>query len=221
MRMLTLALLSGLAASPTLAQSTAAVGESERYLACLDRVATEPEEAFEDALTWRMHGGGWPARHCEARALIASGDVSGGAAMLEELAATTQAGLPDQLRVTQSFEAGDAWLDAGFPEDARRAFDVGLDLAPEDLGLLTGRARASAESESWSALEADADAIITLAPYLAEGWHYRALARLNQEDLDGAQADVQSARERAPERIDTLVLRGRIIEAMRLRENGG
>jgi tetratricopeptide (TPR) repeat protein len=216
MRYLIVALLVGTVTSVSGAQNEAILAETERYLACLDRVETEPEEAFEDALTWRMHGGGWPARHCEARALIASGDVSGGAAMLEALASETRPGSDEQMRVSQLFEAGNAWLDYGQPADARRAYDAGLALFPDDRGLLAGRARASADLEDWDALAADGDQLIALSPASADGWHFRAQARLEQGDLDGSEADMNEARQRAPEQIEILVLRGRIIEARRL-----
>ena len=100
---LALALLS----SPTaLAQSSAQLNEHQRYSACMERIATEAVEAYEDALAWKYDGGGWPAEHCQARALIAVGDPHTGASLLESIASLERPGLLMQERL-------DMWLEAG------------------------------------------------------------------------------------------------------------
>lgn len=216
MRNLILAALIGTAGAPALAQSSAILEESQRYQDCIALIASDPENAFEDALAWRMQGGGWPARDCEARALIASGDAAGGASMLESLASMPRAGMPTELRIDQYRAAGDAWLMIFDADRARRAFDDGLELDGLNVPLLIGAARAAESATEWDVLLADADTLVAQAPYAAEGWYFRSLARLETGDVSGADTDMQAALERAPERIETLVLRGRINEAKRL-----
>ena len=216
MRLLFAACLLTLAGSTAHAQSSAIAVETERYLSCLERVATDHEAAFEDALAWRMEGGGWPAAHCEARAVIALGDVASGAAMMEEQANAEVSGRNEAIRVSMLVEAGDAWLMIAQAEAAGRAFAAALDLAPLDLDALLGQAETSVALGAWDAAESAATAGIEQAPGLADGWRLRALARLETGALDAAWDDMESAREIEPENIEILVLRGRINEARRL-----
>lgn len=210
---LSLALLAG---SPALAQSTPVEIETERYLACLERVTTDHEAAFEDALAWRMEGGGWPAAHCEARAVIALGDPANGAAMLEQLATEDAGAREPAIRTSLLVEAGEAWLSIEHSEDAQRTFTAALGLTPLDLAALLGQAKSSAALGFWEMTQRAATAVIAQAPGLPEAWRLRALARLETGALDDAWQDMEMAREIAPGDIDVLVLRGRINEARRL-----
>tara|TARA_R110002126_G_scaffold284821_2_gene434767 strand:+ start:2996 stop:3664 length:669 start_codon:yes stop_codon:yes gene_type:complete len=216
MRVFLSACLLTLAISPAHAQTPAIEIETARYLDCLDRVETEQDQAFEDALSWRMEGGGWPAAHCEARALVALGDVMAGASTLEELANTEAGGRDRSIRTAMLVEAGKAWLTVERSEDAQRAFQSALDLVPDDLDALLGEARTGLALEDWALAQTAAAAAIAQAPDLAEAWRLRAAARLETGTLDGAWQDMETAREIAPDNIEILVLRGRINEARRL-----
>jgi len=212
---LTLLILS-IGAQPALAQTRAVEIETARYQACLDRLESDAANAFEDAMSWRMEGGGWPARHCEARALIALDDVAEAALMLQALAETGRFG-PQDVAMRSSFwrEAGDAWLQIEQGENALRAYQAGLALAPTDMDLMLGQAGALSALQNWSDLRDMANQLIDQAPYLAIGWRWRALAHLEMGALDHARSDILSAMERAPDDIDVLVLRGRILDALR------
>jgi len=45
----------------------------EKHKTCLEKIAVNAEEAYEDAMIWRGDGGSRRARHCEAMALFALG----------------------------------------------------------------------------------------------------------------------------------------------------
>lgn len=216
MRLLSAVCLLTFAGSAACAQGSAVEAETNRYLSCLERVEADHEGAFEDALTWRMEGGGWPAAHCEARALIALGDAAGGAAMLEEQAGLLTTARDGSFPVSMLVEAGEAWLTVHQIEDARRAFTAALELAPLDVPALLGQARTSLELGHWAAAETAASGSIERAPGRADSWRLRGLARLERGELDAAWQDMETARDIEPENIETLVLRGRINEARRL-----
>lgn len=216
MRLLLSACLIAVTGSAAWAQSSAIEIETDRYLSCLERVDADHDAAFEDALAWRMEGGGWPAAHCEARALIALGDVSNGATMLEEQAGSDALIHDGSIRVSMLVEAGEAWLMIRRNEDAARAFAAALELAPNDAGALLGQAETSLALGAWDAAQAAATASIEQDPQMAGGWRLRALARLETGALDAAWQDMETARGIEPDNIDILVLRGRINEARRL-----
>ncbi len=112
-------------------------------------------------------------------------------------------------------EAGEAWMTAGQPEDSRRAYTEALEYNNESAPLWLGRARGAAEQAMWAAAEADASAAIRQDSTLGEAYTIRAQARLELGDLDGAQRDMEQARQIDPADIDALLVRGRINEARR------
>ena len=213
-------LLTGLAgiaasfASPVAAQSDYEAADRARYTACLDRVETDPENAYEDALAWRYESGGWPARHCEARALIALGETEEGAARLEAVASAPDT--TDQwAKVLLFAEAGEAWRVSGMPAESRRAYTEALEYNNESAPLWLGRARGALDQDMWAAAEADASAAIRQDSGLGEAYTLRAEARLELGDLDGAWRDMEQARQINPADIEALLVRGRINEARR------
>ncbi len=217
MRLLSTALTGAFLLTSALhAQPTGAVAEQVRFSACLDRVERDADDALEEAQTWRMQGGGWPARHCEALSLIALGEMEVGAAILDDLAIIPRPGNSQATRLAQLVAAGEAWSRAGRSEEAVASYSTGLTLAPENPHLLIARAKANLDLGDWQALNRDAEILVDTAPYLAESWSMRAQARLEGGDREAALADIEEARMRAPEDIDILVLRGRILEARRL-----
>lgn len=203
------------ASAALLTQTDAALAERNRYMACLDLVAQRPDDAIEDAQTWRMQGGGWPARQCEAEALIALGEEAYGAGMLDDLAMVQRAGNETATRIDQLSKAGQAWLSAGLPAEARESLAFAISLAPDNIDLLAEHASAVLAEEDWPALADAANALIQRAPDRVEGWKHRARSAYERQDYAAARADIREARERAPEDIEILVLRGQVIEAER------
>lgn len=205
-----------LLAAPAHAQNTARTEERMRYQACIAQSGEEPTAALEEAQTWRIEGGGWPAEICEAHAFIGLGDFEVAAAILEELAGERRAGMVDAERVDFLTLAGETRARAGDVETALEDYAAALEIDPYSVLTLSLRGRLHREAENWGGLERDAQRLIDLVPESAEGWYLRSLYHLNTGDLEAAGADMEAARERAPDRIEILVLRGDINEARRL-----
>lgn len=199
------------------AQIVVADGVADRHAACLSAISVDAETAYEDALTWRHQGGGWPAEHCVSLALIALDQAEYGAARLRA-AAEGALTATDLSRAIMFGQAGDGFLIAQAYEQAYAAFERGLDFAPGDAGLHRGAAQAALASGDTASAEREASAALATAGEMTqrlEALRVRAEARLQSGDLDAAQADVIAAREIAPDNIDLLLLRGRINEARR------
>ena len=64
------------------AQGEARQEERMRYQACIAMSGDDAMAALEDAQTWRIEGGGWPAEVCEAHAFISLGDHAVAATIL-------------------------------------------------------------------------------------------------------------------------------------------
>lgn len=191
--------------------------DHDRYEACLSGIEVNADAAYEEALAWRYEGGGWPARHCVARALIALGEEEEGAFRLQALAEAPDGG-PTVIKVVYLAEAGEAWMSAGHPEEARRVYARALDFSPQSAPLWLGRARAAAGMGEWAAVEADAAQAISFEPQNFDAWHTRAEARYELGDLDAAEADMQRALDLASsdeEAVAALLIRGHINEARR------
>lgn len=210
MRPATLA-LALVCAAPAMAQIPV---DQARYEACLAEIETDPMTAYETGLAWRAQAGGWPADHCIALAIIAAGDYAEGASRLEANAEGAVAA-GDYARAVMLGQAGDAWLAAGEPVQALGAFTRGRDFAPDDPGLARGRAEAALEAELFEVAETAAGEAIALDPESPEAYRLRGRARLELGRLDAAEADMRAARERAPDSVDVLLLRGDILQARR------
>ena len=157
------------------------------------------------------------ARQCVALALIALGQEDEGAARLEELANASDGGTMEQ-RALYLTQAGNAWLVAGAPEAAVVTLTNALKIMPNEPNLLVDRASAQILLGKWPEAIKDLDKALEALPGLAAAHQLRAEARLNMNDLEPALADVKAAMAAEPDNIDTLVLRGRIREAIRLSE---
>jgi tetratricopeptide (TPR) repeat protein len=165
---------------------------SDRYSACLARVEKKPDQAYEDAMTWKAEGGGGPAEHCAAVALIGVKQYDEGAARLDQLARKASSGSAG-VRGQILSQAGNAWLLAGRPENAINAFTAALDLAPEDAETLIDRARALALLEKWAPAEGDLSAALVKDPSSLDAMVLRASARRAQGNIKGAEGDVTRA----------------------------
>ena len=217
-----LAPLLALSLTPTvLAQTEARHDERMRYQACIAMSGEDAGAALEEAQTWRIEGGGWPAEVCEAHAFIGLNDHAVAAAILEELAAERRPGMVEEERVDFFTLAAESRQALGDHEAALANFDAALAIDPGAILTRTGRARLYRDQADWPALARDAEDLIRRVPELAIGWQMRGAYRLETGDLDGAWQDMERARELEPDRIETLVLRGRINEARRLADAPG
>lgn len=186
--------------------------DASRYERCLALVHTQPEQAFAIAEDWRAAGGGFPAEHCAAVALVGLKRYQQAAERLEALAgAMMQA--PPRLRADALEQAGQAWLLADRSGEAQSALDAALKLAPDDPDLLIDRAQAFAEAHNyWRAID-DLNQALEIEPNRADALIFRASAyRRVGDGLDLALADVERALTLAPDAVPGLLERGNIRE---------
>ncbi|VXC89357.1 conserved hypothetical protein [Oceanicaulis sp. 350] len=188
--------------------------DQDRLETCLSAIQDDAEDAYEDALTWRHQGGGWPAEHCVSLALIALGQEAPGALRLREAALDAEMA-SDPSRAIMLGQSGDAFLAAEEYDQALISFTAGLDFAPDDAGLLSGLARTHLALEDFAAAEDAASRALSRSDASPSLWRLRAEARLGLQAYDEALSDIETARALAPDDIDILVLRGRIIDARR------
>ncbi|MEE8270183.1 MAG: hypothetical protein V3R98_00425 [Alphaproteobacteria bacterium] len=162
------------------------------YETCMALARRAPGEALGRAEAWEAEGGGNPARHCAAIALLHRQDYRAAAIRLDELAAELEARDPP-LTVDLLDQAGRAWLLAGEPAWARAALDRAVALRPADAELYVARSYAHAAMESYEAALADLARADTLAPGRAEIPLLQAAAYRYEGRLEEALAAVERA----------------------------
>ena len=217
--------LQRLAASALVVLSTATAASATdrtdaldaRHKECLESIADDQQLALENAMIWRDQGGGRRARHCEAMALFALGYEGEAASRLDELAAGGDGG-SEQHRIKLRAEAADMWLAAGDALKAHGSATAGLELEAENAGLRIARARAYTLAGQPDYAETDLSSVLVYHPRHAEALRYRADARLRQDRLDAAKDDIERSLSIAPT-VETALLRGHILEAIRTGEN--
>jgi regulator of sirC expression with transglutaminase-like and TPR domain len=202
--------LAALAAAPAARADQFDAQRQQKYEDCMAQAQRVPADGYETALAWEGQGGGDPARHCAAVALIGLGKYQEAADKLESLAAGLADKKQPQLAAEAFAQAGQAWKMAG---DTKRALDdaaAGLKLAPEDVDLLVDRAVAYATLGDFRSAIADLDKANTLAPKRADVLAYRASAWRLLDDLGKARADADAAVTLDPKNVEALLERGNI-----------
>lgn len=189
----------------------------QRHKACLEKIAEDQDQAFEEAMIWRDQGGGRRARHCEAMALFALGHEKEAAKRLDELAEGRDGG-SEAMRLNFRSEAANFWLAAGDADQAYASATAGLEYDEDSALLRIARARAHVMKGEISEAEDELDQIIAHEPDHAGALRYRADARLRQGRLTGALDDIEASLKADPTSVETALLRGRIREAIRLFE---
>jgi len=215
-----IALVAGTALMLQSAGADFAKAEDARLQACIDKIETDPENAYEDGLAWTFEGNRPGARHCTALALIALGSYDTGAQRLEALATSSDGGSTEQ-RALYLSQAGHARLQAGAADLAVVSFTDALKLAPGTLDLLLDRASAYILLAEWDKALSDLDLALANSPGHGPGYQLRAEVHLAKRAYDLAMRDVRAAMEADPSNIDTLVLRGRVREAIRISKQDG
>jgi len=181
----------------------------QEYEDCMTLARRVPADGYEGALAWQGQGGGDPARHCAAVALIGMGKFEEAAERLESLAGGMAQRQPEHA-ASAFAQAGQAWSMAG---ETRRALDAaaaGLKLTPDDVDLLLDRAIVLATLGDFEAATADLDKAHGLAPERADVLVYRASAWRFRKDLTKARADVDAALALESDNAEALLERGNI-----------
>jgi tetratricopeptide (TPR) repeat protein len=183
--------------------------DAQRYTLCLQMAQTNPQKAYDDAEAWHDIGGGFPAAHCAAVALVGLKKYVEAATQLEGLAnAMLQAG-PD-MRADALEQAGQAWLLANRPNEAKTAFDAALAMRPRDPELLIDRAEAFALGGKFFDAIDDLNTVIDEAPNRVDALVYRASAYRQLGSLDLALDDAERALRLDPNSVAGLLERGNI-----------
>jgi tetratricopeptide (TPR) repeat protein len=192
-----------------LAAAAAQSAATFSYDTCLKMADRHPDEAYESAMAAKDSGGGIPAEHCAAVALVNLKEYGEAGKRLDELA--RRPGVEsNELRAMLLGQAGNAWILAGQPELAIASFTAALALLPGEAQFLIDRARASATLQKWAQAESDLTAALTAEPGSTEALVLRAGARRAQNNLKGAIGDVTQALLLEPNNVEALVERGLI-----------
>jgi tetratricopeptide (TPR) repeat protein len=184
-----------------------------RLEACIAKIDSKPDEAYEDAMVWANETHVRESRVCQALALIALKRIDEGAHLLEQLALSADGG-KDEARAVTFSQAGNARLLAYEADQAVSDFDQALHYAPGAPDLLIDRARAQAMLGQWQKAENDLSLALDRRPSDALALRLRAEARLQQKAYDLAQRDAEAALSLEPKNVDALLMRGRVREAM-------
>ena len=186
----------------------------KQHKACLERIADDPELAYEEAMIWRDNGGGRRARHCEAMSLFALDQTEEAAHRLNKIAQSPDGGTP-QMRADFYAEAANFWLLANLPKEAYASATAGLERAQSHIDLRIARARAYAALGHYEYAETDLTSVLVFDKKHAGALRYRADARRNLGKLQEAKADIEMSLTLEPTVIETALLRGKINEAIR------
>ncbi len=180
----------------------------QEYRSCLQMARQKPEDGWEEAIAWQSLGGGEPARHCAAVALIGLGKYEEAARRLESLA--SQSRRSEAVRAEMLAQAGQAWLLAGKPELALAAQDTGLQLVPGLPDLLLDKAVTLAQVNHYQEVVGVLDTLLKAQPSRVEALTLRASAYRYLDKLDLAKADIARALVLDPVFPDALLERGMI-----------
>lgn len=187
----------------------APIPEAQHYDRCLELAHSDPQKALVDAQGWRDIGGGFPAQHCAAVALVGLKKYAEAATQLEALAnAMMQAG--PEMRGDALEQAGQAWLLAGKPTEAKVAFDGALGFRPKDPELLIDRAEAFALGGKFFDAIDDLNTVLDQSPNRVDALVYRASAYRQLGSLDLASDDIDRALRLDPNSVSGLLERGNL-----------
>lgn len=189
------------------ATAEAAPSDAGRYRRCLVDSSANPAAVLVDAEAWAKAGGGVPAQHCAALALVSLKRYAEAGSRLDKIA-----GGPDKLeaqfRAALYDQAGNAWLLAGDGARAVQSFSGALTLSAGDADLFADLARAQAMRRNWQEVVLDLNAALQLSPRRADLLVLRASARRALKSYQGALADTEAALKLNPGDGSALVERG-------------
>jgi tetratricopeptide (TPR) repeat protein len=199
----------------------AAAPQDQRYARCIALIDDDAERAYEEGMAWANEGQQLGGYRCAALALVAQQRYAEGARRLQSLAGavnTVDAGLRAEL----FSQAGNAWLLARDPAQARSAFTRAIStMAPgaEQLpDLYIDRARAYAMEADYRHSEEDLSSALDQRPNDPLALRLRASARMHQSAFQLAEADAQQALTVAAteeDRVGAALVLGHVRESIR------
>lgn len=164
---------------------------SLQYQHCIELARNSPLEGWQESLAWGSLGGGEPAHHCGAVAMIGMRQFEEAAQRLQILAEQSEA--EPRLRAGMLAQAGQAWLLAKQPDQALIAQDKALELVPGAPDLLVDRAQSQAELRHYQSALDDLDLALQSLHDRPEALIFRATAKRHLDDLAGAREDIALA----------------------------
>ena len=182
---------------------------ARQYQACMALARQDPKAAHESALAWRQNGGGSPATHCIAVALLGLGQHHLSGQMLEELAERTATSRVT-LKAGLLSQAANAWLIAGQARRSEKLLSEALSLTPRNVDILIDRSVARATLEKYFDALDDLNEALEIMPGREDALTFRASAWRRVDALDLAEKDVAEALERRPDYPEALLERGLI-----------
>ncbi len=173
----------------------------------------DPKAAEDSARTWLGLGGGDPAKHCIAVALIGQQRFGEAAESLENLATTMKQPIA-RLQSEMLAQAGQAWMLANNSERAIQAQTAGLSYQPDNIELLVDRSIAFATREEfWEAVD-DLNKAFEMNPQRTDILVLRASAYRRLEAIELALDDLNRALEIDPGYPEGLLERGIVYRMM-------
>jgi hypothetical protein len=188
------------------------IAEGSAYETCLDTLASDPTGAVTLAESWQADGGGDGAVHCRGLALIASGQPSAGAGVLEQLAQQSSAAA--MARASVLGQAVQARLMIAQADKAAADASLALALSPADTELFIMRATAEGMLGRFKDAVDDVSEALRLDAQRPDALVLRAVMRRKLDQLDLAQADVSQALALNPDDPDALLERGILRQRM-------
>ena len=202
-----LILLTGLWPLSAHAAVDAPLPDRARYNKCLAATNTNPAAALADAESWAKSGGGVPAAHCAALALVSLKRYGEAGMRLDRIAA--DAAVPDvSFRADLFTQAGNAWLMAGNGAKAAQSFTAALTLSSGDADLFADLARAQAMRRNWHEADLSLSTALNMSPRRPDLLVLRASARRALKRYADARDDIAAALKLKPGDGAALVERG-------------
>jgi len=189
-----------------------------RFAHCAGLIDRTPEQAYEEGMAWAGETHSVLGYRCAAMALVAERQYEEGARRLQSLAGALN---PEYtgMKAELLSQAGNAWLLARNPTQARQAFASAITIVQGDRtqlpDLLIDRARAYAMAHDYRHAEEDLSRALDMRPNDGLALALRAEARMRQSAFDLAEADIEAAIATDPANVDYLKTRGDIIESRR------
>ena len=190
MRRAILLLLAAAALAPV--AGARAADDAATYNACMGLARQKPDDGLENAEQWRAHGGGFPADHCAAIALIGLKQYAEAAHRLEGLAQAMVTAEP-AMRAQTLQQAAEAWTEGGQPRAAEGDLTEAMRLDPSNIDLMVSRAAARADRKDYGGAIDDLNAVVKRGINRADVYAYRAAAYRLTGDLKDAAADADRA----------------------------
>jgi tetratricopeptide (TPR) repeat protein len=194
---------------PAAPASPGEAADAKTYDQCMELARRDPQSGFETGSAWRDQGGGSPAKHCVAVALINLKQYGEGATRLEQLA-TEMGNGPANLRGDVLDQAGQAWNLAGEPQRAQAALTRALALEPGNTDILIDRSIVLAGIKRYQEAIDDLTVAIDHDRGRPEAYIYRAAAYRLVDKLHPAEEDAERAVALGPDLPEAWLERGNV-----------